>query len=233
MIIKTKNIFYMNKLSPIGGAESFLYYISRYLQDSDITIVYRIGNGKQVNRLQKYVRVVKWEQGDIIECEKAFYNYYTDILDFVNAKEHIQVLHTDYKEQLKNIGYGFTANPKIQKYIAPTKVVAEHFTEVYGLPCEVVANPIVLEKPRRVLHLISATRLSKEKGKERMIKLMNLLDAEKIPYLWTIFTNDKEIIDRQNVSYMKPRLDISSYIADADYLVQLSDNGERFWIHNL
>lgn len=165
MIIKTNNIFYMHKLSQIGGAESFLYYISRLLKDYDVTIVYRIGDGRQVNRLRRYVNVVRWNVGDEIICKKAFYNYYTDILDSVTAEEHIQVLHTDYKEQLKNIGYGFIPNPKIQRYIAPTKVVAEHFTELYKLPCEVVANPIILDKPKKVLHLISATRLTKEKRK--------------------------------------------------------------------
>ena len=56
------------------------------------------------------------------------------------------------------------------------------------------------------------------------------MDREKIPYIWTIFTNDKEVINHPNVCYMSPRLDISDYIADADYLVQLSDNGERFWL---
>lgn len=168
--------------------------------------------------------------GDEIICKKAFYNYYTDILDSVTAEEHIQVLHTDYKEQIKNIKYGFTPNPKIQRYIAPTHVVAEHFTELYGLPCEVVTNPIILDKPKKVLHLISATRLTKEKGKERMIRLMDLLDREKIPYIWTIFTNDKEVINHPNICYMTPRLDITDYIADADYLVQLSDNGERIWL---
>ena len=225
------NIFYMLKLSQIGGAESFIYYIARYLKDYDITIMYKIGDANQVNRLSKYVRVVKWDnrfEKERIKCKKIFYNYFTEIAEFVDAEEHIQVLHTDYKEQLKNIGYGFIPNPIIQRYIAPTEVVARHFTEMYGFPCEVVANPIVLDKPRKVLHLISATRLTDEKGKNRMIKLGELLDKSKIPYLWTIFTNDKREIQNDHICYLKPQLDIAPYIADADYLVQLSDNGEGF-----
>lgn len=229
--MKFKNIFYMLKLSAIGGTESFLYYLSRYLKDSDITIMYKIGDSTQVNRLRQYARVIKWEnkfETERIECDKIFYNYFTEIAQFVDAKEHIQVLHTDYKEQLNNISYGFTPNPLITRYIAPTKIVAEHFTEVYGLPCEVCSNPIVIDKPKKILNLISATRLSKEKGRDRMIELGRLLDEANIPYLWTIFTNDKREIKNENIIYMKPKLDIIPYIANSDYLVQLSDNGEGF-----
>lgn len=214
-----------------GGCESFLYYISRFLQDKDITIIYKIAYPNQINKLKKYARVIKWtdemqEKG--IKCKKIYYNYYTDIADFVEAEEHIQVLHTDYKEQINNIGYGFVRNPKIDRYIAPTKVVAEHFTEKYGLPCEVISNPIVIDKPKKVLNLISATRLSKEKGRDRMIRLGELLDQANIPYIWTIFTNDRREIKNDHIIYMTPTDNIYPYIKNADYLVQLSDNGEGF-----
>ena len=226
-----KNVFYCLKLARIGGTESFFYYLSRYLKGRDITIIYKIGYANQVNRLKKYVNLVKWTpefEKEGIKCNKIYYNYFTDIAQFVEAKEHIQVIHTDYKEQIKNIGYGFVRNPKITRYIAPTKVVAEHFTETYGLPCEVIANPIVIDKPPRVLNLISATRLSEEKGRDRMIELGKLLDQAKIPYIWTVFTNDKREIKNDNIIYMKPTNNITPYIANSDYLVQLSDNGEGF-----
>lgn len=50
-----------------------------------------------------------------------------------------------------------------------------------------------------------------------------MLNESEIPYIWTIFTDDTNKIDNPNIIYMKPRLDISNYIANADYLVQLSD----------
>lgn len=81
----------------------------------------------------------------------------------------------------------------------------------------------MLEKPKKVLNLISATRLTEEKGRDRMIKLGNILNNAEIPYLWTIFTNDSRKIQNDNIVYMPPRLDIIDYIANADFLVQLSD----------
>ena len=53
--------------------------------------------------------------------------------------------------------------------------------------------------------------------------ISGMLDKAGIPYEWRIFTNDSLPIPNENVIYMKPRLDIRNYIADADYLVQLSD----------
>lgn len=50
-----------------------------------------------------------------------------------------------------------------------------------------------------------------------------MLNAAKIPYLWTIFTNDSRAIKNENIIYMPPRLDIIDYIANADMLVQFSD----------
>lgn len=66
-----------------------------------------------------------------------------------------------------------------------------------------------------------------------MCQLANALDNSDIPYQWTIFTNDTneeriKQLDSPNVMYMPIRLDITPYIADADYLVQLSSNGEGF-----
>lgn len=112
---------------------------------------------------------------------------------------------------------------KINKYIGVSKVVCDGFKEITGVEAELIYNPIEVEKPKKVLNLISATRLTPDKGKNRMIKLAQLLDNAEIPYIWTIFTNDTKVIDNPNIVYMKPRLDISNYIANADYLVQLSN----------
>lgn len=60
-----------------------------------------------------------------------------------------------------------------------------------------------------------------------MIKFAKGLEENNIPYLWTIFTNDTNAIKNDNVIYMKPKMNIIDYIANADYLVQLPDDRER------
>lgn len=218
-----KNIIYIKNLSPIGGTESFVYYLVKKYKDYDITVYYRTGSQQQIDRLKQFVRVKKYV-GQKIKCEKAFVNYTHDILDTVEAKEYIQIIHTDFKEQ----GLIFYKNEKITKYLAVTKIACESFKKYTGLDCEVCYNPIVIEKPKKVLNLVSATRLTKEKGADRMVKLANALDAKGIPFLWLVFTDNLTKIIHPNIICVKSKLDIFKYMANADYLVQLSDKGEGF-----
>lgn len=217
--MKRNNIFYFREISSIGGIETFFYELAKKYKEYDITIVYDNADKEQLSRLKKYVRCVK-NVGQEFECEKVFFNFNTDIIDKVKAKEYIQIAHGDYKA----IGIEPNTNSKITKYIGVSELVCKTYKETTGYDTELCYNPITIEKPRKVLNLISATRLSLEKGKERMKKFGEMLDKANIPYIWTVFTNDKNTIDNPNIIYMKPRLDIRDYIANADYLVQLSDN---------
>ena len=85
-------------------------------------------------------------------------------------------------------------------------------------------NPYTVKKPRKVLKLISATRLSPDKGFNRMLKLADALEDADIPYIWTIYTDIEKDTKHPSMVCLKPRLDILDFIADADYLVQLSDS---------
>lgn len=217
--MKHKNIFYFSYINKIGGVEAFFHYLVKKYPSKDIVVYYQTADEKQLERLRKYVRCIKFN-GQHIQCEKAFFNYNPAIIDYVDAKEYIQVIHADYKVQS---GLANFTSPKITKYIGVSKLACKSFTEVTGKPCELCYNPIILDKPKKVLRLISATRLTPEKGRPRMAKLGQMLDNAGIPYLWTIFTNDTNAIKNPNIIYMQPRLDISDYIASSDYLVQLSD----------
>ena len=218
-MINCTQILYFGNINVVGGCESWLFYMVKKYQDHNITIIYKNADQKQLERLKKYVRCIKWN-GQRIKCEKAFFNYNPDIIDNVDAKEYIQIIHADYKTQS---GLASHTSSKITKYIGVSQLACDRFTEVTGKPCELCYNPIILDKPKRVLKLISATRLTAEKGRPRMIKLAELLDKVGVPYQWLIFTNDSNIIKNPNVIYMQPRLDITNYIASSDYLVQLSD----------
>lgn len=218
-----KNVVYIKNLNPIGGTESFVYYLTKKYQDHDITVFYKTGDEKQIDRLKKQVRVRRYI-GQQIKCEKIFVNYTTDILETVEAKEYIQIIHTDFKEQ----GLIFRRHPKITKYLGVTQIVCDSFKKYTGLDCELCYNPIIIDKQKRVLNLVSATRLTKEKGADRMVKLANALDSEGIPFLWLVFTDNLGKIQHPNIVCIPCKLDIFKYLANADYLVQLSDKGEGY-----
>lgn len=142
---------------------------------------------------------------------------------FLCKKERVQFVHACYSFAYKIKSYKL--NPLIDRYIAVSQVAADDFFKLTGYMPEVMYNPIKIDKPKRILHLISATRISEDKGSiwENMLKLAKKLDDADIPYIWYVFTNNKRIKSpNKNIIFMDPELDISKYIADADYLVQLS-----------
>lgn len=212
------NVFFISNLNTIGGVETYLYEIAKKYSDFDITVCYQTGDIKQVNRLKKYVRVIKLKPDDVIKCKRAFINYGFD-LNIIDADEIYNIVHADYKAQNLPVN----TDERITAHYGVSKTVAKTYSELLGKDVGVCYNPITPEQPKKVLKLISATRLTKEKGLGRMQILANKLDESGIPYIWLIFTNEQKQISNPNVIYMNPRLDIKDYIKNADYLVQLSD----------
>lgn len=220
--MKYTNVFYVPRFNVIGGIETYCYELAKKYHNKDITFVYSdpSSDRKQLNRIRKYCRIIEQPFGSDkkIKCKRLFVMYRCKI-DLFEADEVIQIIHADYEAQkLKP-----NLDERIKEHYAVSKSVAESYERISGVKVGVAYNPLTIEKPKKILRLISATRLTKEKGKERMIKLANELDKVGIPYEWRIFTNDSLPIPNKNVIYMTPRLDIRDYIADADYLVQLSD----------
>lgn len=217
-IIKRGNVFYFNHINSIGGVESFFYYLARKYEDRDITVVYKTGDPAQIARLSRYIRVQKYTGHDIY-CERAFFNYSTDIIDNVHADRYYMIVHSDYKAR----GIRPNTPDKIDEYLAVSKHAGKTFTELTGKETTPCYLPFYMDDPKPVLHLISATRLTREKGKHRIEQLADALDKAGVVYQWLVFTNDTGAVENPSVVFMRPRLDIQSYIKDADYLVQLSD----------
>lgn len=218
-MIEHKNCFYFRYISSIGGIETFFYYLAKKYRNQDIAIIYSEGDYKQIKRISQYVPLIKYKDQKI-KCDKMFFNFNIDIIDNVEAKEYIQIAHGDYK----SLGIKPNTHPKINKYLGVSQLVCDTYKEIIGYDTELCYNPIEIDKPKKILNLISATRLTSEKDKSRIEKLASMLDKANIPYLWLIFTDDTKAIDNPNIIYMKPRLDIINYIANADYLVQLSNS---------
>lgn len=211
------NVFFMRELYKIGGIESFYYYLVKKYGDIDITIYYITGDLKQVLRLSKYARVIKYS-GEKIKCKRAFFNYNLDIIDNVEAEEYIQLIHACYK----SMKLSSALHPKINRYIAVSKTAADEFEEYTGAKCEVCYNPIVIERKEPLIFL-SATRLSDEKGERRIAKLADELQNAGIDFIWFIFTADQKNINNNNIIFLEPRLNIVDYFPMANYFVQLSD----------
>ena len=218
--VMINNIYWVGNLNVIGGVETFMFELAKQFQDYDFVIYYNSIPQNQLKRLQKYVKCVKYK-GEKLKCRKFFCNYDISIIDNVEAEEYIQIVHCVFKyNKLKP-----HTHDKITKYYAVGKEACESFKEITGKKCEVLHNILNIDKPNKILKLISATRIASDKGKivERMQKLVNEIEANDIPYQWLIFTNGQHLVNGKGIIYCQPNLDIRDFIAECDYLVQLSD----------
>ena len=230
------NLYYFKRICAIGGTEQFLYELAKKYHKYDLTIMYDDCDFEQLLRLRKLVRCIRREVGKTYYAKKAFYNFNIDAIGQVEAEEHIFVCHAIYQE----LGYKPPIDhPKLTKIIGVSKYAKEKILEqekIQGVdkPVEWCYNPLTLEKPDKVMRLVSACRLEdRTKGGDRTLRLIEALDryCDKTGhhYLWTIFTNGVDRpLNSPNVVIMKPRADVRPYIADSDWLVQVSNNMETY-----
>jgi len=221
-MIEHDNILFVSDINVIGGVETFLWELVKKYQKYDIAVVYRTGNEKQINRLRKYCNVYQ-HRNQRIKCKVAIINYDVSIINFIEEGAKIyQTIHGDYSNPVYT--WKPLTHPRIERYICITKFMESTFSKLTNCDNTMVSyNPLEIDKDDKMLILVSATRLTKIKGKERMIQLARALDEAKINYIWYVFTNDVNAINNPNVVYMKPRLDVRRWIKKADYVIQLSD----------
>ncbi len=230
------NLFYFKGLCRIGGTEQFLYEIAKKYHEKDITILYDWADFEQIMRLRSLVRCIRREVGKKYYAKRAFYNFNLDAINNVEADEHIFVCHAIYQE-IPLVPP--LTNPKLTGFFGVSDYASSELKK-YGdyqgiqINPKTVYNPLTLEKADKVVRLISACRLDdKVKGGERTIKLIEALDryCEKhgTHYLWHIYSNNHTYkVESPNVCYMAGRPDIRPFIADADYLVQVSNDMESY-----
>ncbi len=220
--LRLKNVIYFPSFNCVGGVETYCYEMGlKFGKDYDITVLYQNGDADMMNHIAEVARVIRYNPGDKIICDVFIFGWGHDILDHVEAKEYIQTFHADYINRHLNPCH----DPRITKRFGvadnTTNGIREHYK--WAKDIETMYNPYTVKKPKKVLNLISATRLTHEKGFDRMVKLADALDEAGIPFHWTVYTDIPREFPNKSVSIMKHRLDILDFIADSDYLVQLSD----------
>lgn len=220
--LRLKNVLYFPGFNCVGGIETFCYEFGlKYGKDYDITVIYQNGDPDMMKHIAEVCRVIKYRHGDKIICDVFIFGYGHEILANVQAKEIIQTFHADYICRHLNPSFDKRITKRFGVADNTTKGIREHYE--WAKDIETMYNPYTPKKPKKVLNLISATRLTPEKGYDRMVKLADALDAAGIPFHWTIYTDKPRNFPNKSVAIMPHRLDILDFIADADYLVQLSD----------
>lgn len=217
---KTQVVIWTDKTFAIGGIETFIYNFCKTFCDKyDIIVLYNSIDVYQKGRLEEYVQVKKLDPHEKIICDTIIINRITDrIPDNVVYKQSIQMVHCC--KLMKT----WTVPTNRDRIFPVSKVVKTSYPELENPKVEPIHNFVNVNEKRKALRLLSATRLTFEKGEDRMIKLAKSLQDHDIPFVWTIFTERplKQTVD--GMVYMKPTLDIQAYVQSSDYVVQLSDS---------
>ena len=203
----------------------------------DITILSKIFRNDINNELSVLAQTETWKEDK--EYESDILLYMVDFVEFpinINAKKEYKIVHCDYSDIKRDL-------PDISgEFIAVSETAAKGFTKRFNKPCEFLKSVVTDERKRsKVLHLISCSRIYKNKGLDRMYQLADALNKAGVRYIWHNFTE----IDRNGLALLQgksqndiihlPAIDhdkLLDYIADSDYLVQLSDTeGYCYAVH--
>lgn len=215
-------VIYHYFLAEVGGIESWLYYIAKKYNVGQITVLYSTGSQEQIKRLEPHVNVIQYT-GQKITCNKIIFTMTLFVPQelYDGAKKRYTIIHCNYNDKYD---YGYKELPAMDKIYAVSNTARDSFAKLQEQEVFTLYNPVEVDKPRRILKLISATRLTQEKGLDRFMKFAEELDRKNIPYLWLIFTDRPPEKVSKNIILMKPRYNMSDYIVEADYGVQLSSD---------
>lgn len=224
-------IIYQGRIEEFGGVATFLFNFCLSLRDYyKITVVYGDGSERQLNRLSKLVDIKKQDKrkvytANIVIRNSAWGDVPSNLISLDNR--YIEMRHADYK-QLENkkswLSTSYKKWDKVNEVIGCGEFVSQRSNEVlHDHPTTIknILGPRI--KTKRILRLISCTRLDPEKGWYRMLKMAQMMRDARIKFEWNIFTPDKKECKFEEIHFYRPRYDIWDYLSDSDYTVLLSD----------
>lgn len=228
-----KVCFYYHHINSIGGVEiAILNLIERLYKYYDITIAYSLSNSDidMLSRMSEYATIVNLNHIELEVDTVVYCSLYCN--KEIKAKRKLRWLHgclTDMKCKLPN--------EKMDEYIAVGKTCKEQLdlqlinqksTLIYN---ELNSNIIELagkSKPNKILNLVTVSRISREKGFERMLEVSKKIN---FPYVWNIVGEGYDKNYEKSIKEKAPKEWIFHgkqenpfpYIKQADFLLQLSD----------
>ena len=219
MPIRTQVVMYIGNAHPIGGVETFIYNFCKEMCELyDIIVVYSEHmDAMQIARLSEFVQVMRNPVNKGIICDTLISNRITDdVPDNIKYKKKVQMCHTCQMRENYQIKRGW------DDIVFVSKVAADSFRD-QAPEYKVIHNMLSTEKPKKTLLLISAQRMTYEKGEQRIIDLAESFVRKGIPFLWIIFTRSRLSRHVPGVVVADPTLNAKDFFKRADYIVCLSD----------
>lgn len=222
---KKKIVLLQHYYNEIGGVETFLLnFCKKFGDEYDMTLVCRDISLENAIMLSKYVNVII-ELTSPIECDICIITSVLvddEYFQQIRYKEIYQMIHSDWTEMKKFWDWQFREHDPNTKYIAVSEIARESFIREYNRDSVVIPN--ILDTEKYDIKLVSFTRLTEEKGYERMKKLCDYFKKYKIKYVWDVFgTNPLGYVSYGNMILHSPIREGQRVMGGYDYVVQLSD----------
>lgn len=227
---------YYHHINGIGGVEIAILNLIEKLKDHYNIIVAHSYNNSDIDmlwRMAKHATIVnilhKETEADVViycslYCQKGR----------IKANKELRWLHGC----IDDMNAKLPEEPYISDYIAVGEVCKEQLDKRISKPSHLIYNELnanihqlskekVKESPKAKINLVTVSRISPEKGFERMLKISDQLKD----YSWTIVGNgyNKEYENKikgkapKEWTFVGDKENPFPYIKNADWLVQLSD----------
>lgn len=227
----------------IGGVETFTKnFCKRMSRHYEVVLMYdNVASHLLLDEMKVFCIVEK------VDFKKR---YFCDIyisasgwgkcaFDVVDAKIYTQIIHADYRVVISGWAFNYKKHPKTTHHICVGEIVKEAFEQVTPHKCDTIIHNLLdntkkyePKKKNDKLTLITCSRLSGEKGFDRMLTMAKQMDLLKIDYIWNVFGDDSHAFGKNLLKKFEPYKNVVfkgittepfKEINKADYLVQLSD----------
>lgn len=231
-----KIIIYHRYMPKLGGIETAVYNVAKiFSKFAQVAIMYEGAESDEVIfNYSEVADVIRTDYGEL-ECDILLVASNHPIPRSVKYKKVWQWIHSDYEK------YSLTLANKpelIDQYISVSDHAAKIAKKLFNIDCVVIQNLLDPDFKRpdldKVLKFITTSRISPEKGFGRMLVMTKALRAAGIPFQWFVYGDNshaldyeakvkKSFINEPEVIFCGYKRDIKYALAQADYLVQLSD----------
>jgi len=232
-----KIIIYLSRVNKIGGVETFAFnFCKRMSRHYDITFVY-----DQCSSLDYLIKISEFVSVHVLdnyqfECETLLLAsaWGKNPEKQIKSDKQIQMVHADYLAYMEDWHFTYKKYDKTTHHIAVGHHVAKQFeiATTYKIDSVIhnLLNDDVKFTPKtksKQLRLVTISRISIEKGFDRMLKMESLLSG--IDFIWDVYGDTstacaKSVIPKFiKVNFKgitdKPQEIMQQY----DFVVQLSD----------
>jgi len=213
--LRTQILLYVSQLYDIGGIETWTYNFCQQMHKYyDLMVVWDKGmDPVQKRRLLRFAQVVENKHQQPIVCDTVL-NCRTalPIPSNISYDSAFQIVHTCKMQK------HWELRDDIEKIF-----VSEAARKSWGSEGQIITNMTVQQNIKKSYLFVSATRLSWEKGENRIHRLAQMLKDRGVLFTWLVFSDHEPKQYTDSLVYRKPTLDIMSYVQKADAFIQLSD----------